>query len=119
MAHPTSRWSAQIRRRGKTTPFKMVAGQRQCLCRLRLDKHLVDAPVSRVHRGGASRTRKAPDGIEARLPLRWPKRETGKTASFLMPSRPVNTRTSDASNVVVDSRFLATSTITSSDRDQC
>ena len=65
------------------------------------------------------RTRKAADGIGARLPLRWPKRETGKTASFLMPSRPVNTRTSDASNVVVDSRFLATSTITSSDRDQC
>ena len=25
MAHPTSRWSAQIRPSGKTTPFKMVA----------------------------------------------------------------------------------------------
>lgn len=33
------------------------------------------------------------DGGEARLPLRWPKRETGKTALFFMPSRSVDTRT--------------------------
>jgi hypothetical protein len=32
------------------------------------------------------------DGKKARLPFRWPQRETGKTAMFLMPSGPVNTR---------------------------
>ena len=37
--------------------------------------------------------------------MRWPKRETGKTASFLMPSCPVNTRTSDASNASADPGF--------------
>ena len=34
----------------------------------------------------------AADGIQARLPMRWPKQETRKTAPFLVPSRPVNTK---------------------------
>gem|GEM_PF-5281774 len=33
------------------------------------------------------------DGEEARLPLRWPKQETGKTALFSIPSSPADTRT--------------------------
>lgn len=36
---------------------------------------------------------KSADGGKARLPLRWPQRETGKTTEFLIPSRPVDTRT--------------------------
>src|SRR5690606_39865426 len=30
------------------------------------------------------------NGTEARLPLRWPGRETGKTALFFLPLRPVD-----------------------------
>jgi hypothetical protein len=33
------------------------------------------------------------DGEEARLPMRRPKQETGKTTMFSMPSCPANTRT--------------------------
>ena len=36
---------------------------------------------------------KSADGGKARLPFRWPQRETGKTTEFLIPSRPVDTRT--------------------------
>lgn len=33
------------------------------------------------------------DGIRARLPVRWPKWETGKTILFSLPSRPADKRT--------------------------
>jgi hypothetical protein len=38
------------------------------------------------------------DGTKARLPFRWPYREARKTDMFLMPSRPVDTRTAPPVN---------------------
>jgi hypothetical protein len=44
--------------------------------------------------------RQSADGTKTRLPLRWPQWETGKTIAFLMPSRPVDTRTALGLNIL-------------------
>jgi len=46
-----------------------------------------------------------PDGTGARLPLRWPGGETGKTRLFTMPPRPVDTARFHGTNPPDANRF--------------
>jgi hypothetical protein len=55
---------------------------------------------------GFMEKRRSADGEGARLPFRWPRRETGKTFAFSMPSRPANIRTAQLANAEQVLEFL-------------